>query len=138
LEVLSGIKDQYGERVKKVQSGEGIDWKGLHHAFRVSMEFKEILLTGDLIFPLKDAPWLKEVKYGKYNYINDGLGEKLEDLLNEVTDLCNKSNLPEKPDKDWAEQFILDIYDYEMEVRVLSKQIESLNIATEELRKNSL
>ncbi len=100
----------YGKRVKQAVENGNIDWKGLSHAFRVAYELKQIIKTGDLIFPLEETEFIKQIKYGQLNFINDGLADKLQNLLDEVGDLCHSSNLPEKPDKKWADEFIISCY----------------------------
>ena len=100
----------YGKRVKDAAQNQNFDTKSISHAFRVAYELKQIIETGDLIFPLKETEFIKQVKYGQLNFIKDNLGEKLEDLLDEVTELCSNSSLPEKPDKKWADDFIISCY----------------------------
>ena len=111
VEQLNKVKDGYGERAREAETNDGIDWKALSHAFRVGHQLKEILITGDLKFPLATAPFLKDVKLGKYNYQKDGIGEMLEKLLNDVEELSDQSSLPEsidmKPILDWV---VMDVY----------------------------
>lgn len=102
--------DDYGKRVKQAAQTENFDYKAASHAFRVAFELKQIVETGDLIFPLPETEFIKKVKYGQLHFINDGLSQKLEDLLDEVGDLCHSSSLPEKPDRKWAEEFIIECY----------------------------
>lgn len=108
--IIQNLVDSYGNRVRAAQTSEGIDTKAISHAFRVGLELKEILLTGDLKFPLKDAAWLKKIKYGELEFARNGLGAQLEDLINEVEELSNKSTLPEKADRAWCDEFILKAY----------------------------
>lgn len=100
----------YGKRVRQAADNDNFDYKSIYHAFRVIYQVKQIIRTNDLIFPLPENKFLKDIKYGKYHFRNDGLGEKLEDLLDEVTKMCESSSLPEKPDRKWAEEFIISCY----------------------------
>jgi hypothetical protein len=100
----------YGERARKAEANEGIDWKAVSHAFRAGYQLKEIYETGDLKFPLKEAPFLTKVKNGEFHYKNDNIGQKLESLINEVEVLAEKSNYSEKPNSSFWEEFILNIY----------------------------
>lgn len=107
--IIQNLIDDYGKRVRAAQTSEGVDTKAVSHAFRVGFELEEILLTGDLTFPLKKAEWLKKVKYGEIKF-NEGLAEQLESLIDNVESLSNKSNLPEKVDCKWCDEFILECY----------------------------
>ncbi len=110
VELINIQISDYGKRVREAANNENFDFKGTSHAFRVAYELKQILETGDLVFPLQETEFIKQVKYGQLNFINDKLGEKLENLIDEVGDLIHSSNLPEKPDKKWADSFILACY----------------------------
>lgn len=107
--IIQNLVDDYGKRVRAAQTSEGVDTKAISHAFRVGLELKEIITTGDLVFPLKDAEWLKKIKYGEIKF-SEGLGAQLEDLIDEVEELAKNSNLPEKADRKWADNFILKCY----------------------------
>lgn len=111
IELISIQISEYGKRVREAANNENFDSKGTSHAFRVAYELKQILETGDLVFPLKETAFIKQVKYGQLNFINDKLGEKLENLIDEVGDLIHSSSLPDKPDKKWADSFILACYE---------------------------
>lgn len=103
--------DSYGERAKLAEKNEGIDWKAISHAFRVGYQLQEIYTTGDLIFPLKNAKFLTDLKKGKFHYKNDGIAEKLENIVDEVERLAELSNYPEKVDISFCEEFILKLYE---------------------------
>ncbi len=109
-EVLQLQIDNYGDRVKKAVETGGCDFKALHHAFRVVYELQEIVETHDLKFPLRDAEFLKLIKYGKLDPLKTGLFTMLEDLTTEVADKMRVSDLPDKPDRKFAEDFILGLY----------------------------
>ena len=46
----------------------GFDGKYASHLFRLMEEGKELLLTGNLTFPLQNADWLLAIKNGDYTY----------------------------------------------------------------------
>lgn len=110
VHALSSFYNAYGERAKKAEKNEGIDWKAISHAFRAGYQLKEIYETGDLIYPLKDAKFLTDIKIGKYHYLNDCIGEKLEQLIDSVYVLADKSSYPEKVDNEYWDEFILNVY----------------------------
>jgi predicted nucleotidyltransferase len=111
VDIIQKTYDRYGERAQQAKENVGIDFKAVSHAFRAGFQLKEIYETGDLKYPLKDADYIRDIKTGKYHYANDGIGEKLEQLLVEVESLSSKSNLPEKVDVKWFDSFVLECYE---------------------------
>jgi len=65
----------YGERVKEFD-GEGVDWKALSHAIRITEQVIELSNTGTIVFPRPNAEFLRKVKAGEVsleeatNYLN--------------------------------------------------------------------
>jgi predicted nucleotidyltransferase len=100
--------DQYGQRALKAEKNEGIDWKALSHAVRVNSQGIELLETGKITFPRPDKDLLLDIKTGKmeYNQVADIITEGLENL----TEAQKLSNLRSKPDLEWADDFVADIY----------------------------
>lgn len=73
---------EYGERARKAEANEGIDWKALSHAMRAGLQLLEIYSTGDLVFPLKEAALVKSIKQGEMPFKE--VQELLEDTVNVV------------------------------------------------------
>ena len=109
-QTIQKFYDSYGERARLAQANEGIDWKAISHAFRVGYQLKEIYLTGDLIFPLKDREFLINIKKGNYHFAKDNIAEKLEDLTKEIEILAINSKYPESVDLSFWENFIYNLY----------------------------
>jgi hypothetical protein len=109
-ETIQKFYDSYGERARMAQANEGIDWKAISHAFRVGYQLKEIYTTGDLIFPLKDAEFLREIKKQKFHFANDKIADKLESLVNEIEVLAINSNYPQLVDLTYWNNFIINLY----------------------------
>lgn len=102
--------DSYGERARLAQLNQGIDWKAISHSLRVGLQLKELYSTGDIHFPLKDAEYLRDVKLGKYHYVDDKIAEQLECLITEVEELSKQSSFPEKVDMNFVREFIINCY----------------------------
>lgn len=110
--VLSQVQakyDSYGERAKKAKDNDGIDWKAISHALRAAYQLKEIYLTGDLQYPLKDKGFLLEVKQGKHDYMGV-VAPELESVIEEVELLASKSDLPYQVDRDFWDKFLLNVF----------------------------
>ena len=87
--------DRYGSRSKK-GSVEGGDWKSLSHAYRVLTQLEEIIETRDLVFPLRNADEIKNIKFGVYN--QDTVMEMIETKYDKVMKDLENSDLPEESD----------------------------------------
>lgn len=105
-ESLSKFEQEYGERARKAANNEGIDWKAVSHAVRAAIQIKELLTDKTITFPLKEAEYLKQIKQGKLHYLNE-VAPYLENLMDEVEILKQQSDLPEKPDRKFWDEFII-------------------------------
>ncbi len=80
---------KFGERAILAEKNENVDWKAISHAMRCILQVKELANTGHLVFPLKDACYLREIKSGKFTWkeceqsIADGV-ELLNDLVSKI------------------------------------------------------
>lgn len=103
--------EKYGERARKAELNEGIDWKALHHAIRGGLQLKEIYSTGDLIYPLNDSTELMEIKLGKWSFKT--VSELLEDLVSDVDKLseaAKKNGMRSEVDAKFWEDFVFEVY----------------------------
>ena len=64
------------------------------------------MINGEIIYPLKQANFLKQIKTGELNF-NDILPE-LENLLDEIEQLSLISKYPEKADIEFFNKFIIE------------------------------
>lgn len=96
---------RYGDRSK--QALDGSDWKALSHAYRGIVQAQELLKTGNLSFPLKDANLIKDIKFGKLprDFVNDLISYGLE----EVKELLDEQER-KKVDVFFTQNFILSAY----------------------------
>lgn len=105
------IFDDYGDRARKAEAAEGIDWKALSHAMRGAVQLEEIYETGDLQFPLKRKDRVLAVKTGKVPFKE--VQQELEDLVDRVELLsiqASKNGMRSKVDADRWERFVVDVY----------------------------
>jgi hypothetical protein len=104
--------NEYGERARKAEKNEGIDFKACSHAVRVNYEGVELLKTGNITFPRPDRELLLSIKKGElpYKEIEEIILQGFEDLkLAQVN-----STLRDKPDREWINDFVYDIYSAEV------------------------
>lgn len=101
---------QWGDRAQQAYLSQGVDWKAVSHAFRACYQVKEILETGNLVYPLARAEFIKDVKYGKLHYKDDKIGERLDLLLDKIEKLSDSSEYPKKVDRDFWDNWIVNLY----------------------------
>lgn len=112
LDILCRLRDSYGERVRAAKSMEGKDLKSISHAFRVAYQLLHTFKDGDFSFPLPETPFLRDLKFGRLDFVKDGLDDKLNGLILEVEKLAEASPYPEKVDQEWLDNLVLGEYDY--------------------------
>jgi len=82
-----------------------VDFKALSHAVRVISEVEELLDDGFITFPLKNRVYITSIKEG-----NETLEEVMDYLdvkLDEVNQKLEQSDLPQKSDEAFIDDFIL-------------------------------
>ena len=99
--------EQYGKRAKLAEANEGIDWKAVSHAVRVAYQTHEILMFGSMTLPLPQAWFVKKIKQGELHYVKEVV-PVLESLMDQIEALSELSSLPEKPDREFWENFIVE------------------------------
>jgi len=110
IPALMRFWEAYGERARMASNDEGVDFKAISHAFRVAYEVKELVETRNLVFPLAHRQFLLDVKTHKYRYLD--ISPQLEDLISEVSECVEKSDLPEYPLIN-CDEIILNYYENE-------------------------
>lgn len=59
---------KYGERAKKAEQNQGIDWKAISHAYRCLFQMEELFETKNISFPLTNCEKLTKIKLGEYDW----------------------------------------------------------------------
>ncbi|ANZ51086.1 nucleotidyltransferase [Enterobacteria phage ATK47] len=109
--ILVKLEENYGERARKAEANEGIDWKALSHACRGGLQLLEIYKTGDLVYPLQDAPFILDVKLGKHTFKT--VQEFLEDIVDQVehaSEQAAKNGMQQKVDTSFWDDFLEQVY----------------------------
>lgn len=107
-EVYSKIYEAYGARAKLAQTNEGVDWKALSHAVRVGHEALELLITGKITLPLKNAEYVLAIKQGRQRY--DDVAKEIEHLLIRIEEESITSSLPAEADRDFVDSIVRNAY----------------------------
>jgi hypothetical protein len=107
-EIFERVYVGYGDRARKAQDNEGIDWKALSHAVRVGNEALELLYDHKITFPLLNRDYVRAVKLGKIPFKE--VSGMIEGLLVQVEDAEKTSTLPENPDTGWINEFVYKHY----------------------------
>jgi hypothetical protein len=114
LDVFSNILGQYGDRAKAA-SIDGVDWKAMYHALRISYQTQELLQTGHITFPRPEKELLLQVRKGQLSY--EYVSELIEDGLKKVLEAQVGSKLPESANGKFIRKFI-----YKHHLKQISKE----------------
>jgi len=109
VDILERFISQYGHRALLAEKNEGLDWKAISHAMRYGLQIKELFETGDIKMPLEDADYLRKIKKGELNYLQD-VAPVLESLMDVIEELNKKTSLPSKPNYKFWEEYLINIY----------------------------
>jgi len=107
LPIMEKFYDSYGARAKQAEENKGIDFKAISHAIRAALQVEQLLTEKTITFPLRDAEFLKSVKQGKVDY-STVAAPYLETLMDRVEVLSKESDLPQKVDRKFWDDFIVN------------------------------
>lgn len=105
--IMGRFYRQYGARAQQAKNNEGIDWKAVSHALRAAFQVKQLLTEQTITFPLREAPYLTQVKRGELDYTTE-VAPRFEQLMEEVEELSKQSNLPDKVEVRFWNDFIIE------------------------------
>lgn len=108
LEPLRKFEENYGARAEQAARNEGIDWKAVSHAIRAAIELRSLFMTGEIVFPLMAADYLLKIKRGELDYLTV-VGPRLEALMEELEDLAKNSKLPQKVDRRYWDDWLIQV-----------------------------
>lgn len=88
----------------------GFDTKYAYHMVRLGVQGVELLETGHVTLPMSEpwAPWLRELRQGGHSQ-QEALDAAVS-LEERLTELLDTSPLPERPDHDWANRWLVTAY----------------------------
>lgn len=108
LDALNQLNKLYGSRAKLAQENQGVDWKAVSHAFRICHQLIELAETKNIAFPLREAEYIKRIKLGEIPYVQ--LQDKLSQMMEYAISAVAKSDLPEEPEKEFWEKWMVGLY----------------------------
>ena len=106
-DILTTFIGKYGDRAKKAEANDGVDWKAMSHAIRAAFQVKQILTIGTITFPLPIAECLKDIKLGHHDF-NGYVLPLLEEMMDEVEALSAESTLPSKPTHSFWDMWLVN------------------------------
>lgn len=106
--IYKRIFDEYGARALAAEKNQGVDWKAMYHAIRVSEQALELLSTGEIKFPRHNAAELLTIKRGEHSFAD--IGGQLEDNLERLLRIMETSDLPEKVDEKLMDEIVHDLH----------------------------
>jgi predicted nucleotidyltransferase len=115
-QILTSMEEElnrYGHRAKEAMSNQDIelryDWKFASHSIRLLIQCIELAETGNIIFPLREADLIKDIKFGKYGVTE--IEEMFTMLDNKFNFIKHKSFLQKTPDYHKINKLLIDITD---------------------------
>lgn len=102
----SWMKNRNPKR-RETEERFGYDTKFASHVFRLMTEGKELLLTGNITFPLPNAEWITQIKNGFYQY--EEILDMAKSMESEFETWYNESPLPHKPNINAIKQLYFEI-----------------------------
>jgi hypothetical protein len=107
-DVVNRIYENYGHRARAAKDNDGIDWKAISHAVRVSEQAVEFLSTGFITFPRPNADFLLQIKRGEIPF--DTTAPILEQALVDVHAAAAASPLPEESNQAAIDDLVLTLH----------------------------
>lgn len=109
-EQMLGLRGKKHTNRPELVAVHGFDTKFAYHMVRLGLQGVELLTTGRITLPMPepDRTWLRELREGKHT-MTEALSRAVE-LENELRRLRNSSGLPEKPDYERANKWLIDTY----------------------------
>jgi hypothetical protein len=92
----------------QAESNQGVDWKALSHAVRVGEEAIELLATGKITFPLRNAAYILAIKQGLIPYTE--VASEIEHLLETVEASSAVSTLQDEADIAFIDGLVVSVY----------------------------
>lgn len=109
----------------KVASQGGVsrrDWRAISHAVRLAEEAYELCTSGKITLPRPNAETLVEIKMGAVPAPR--VAEMMEVLIADVAVARRQSKLPDKPDQETIEEFVVEAH---------LKQVDCANVVATDL-----
>lgn len=78
--IVNRLFEEYGARALAAENNQGVDWKAVYHAVRVSEQALELTETGEITFPRQNVEDLLKIRRGERSFKE--VAEQLENNLN--------------------------------------------------------
>ena len=110
IDQLQRVYDSYGERARLAKENKGIDWKAVSHSIRAGYQLYHIYKDDDFTYPLEETDFIMEVKKGNLDFTTE-VQPELENIVEEVSILADKSDYPTKVNRGMVDKFIMEIHE---------------------------
>jgi len=104
------VINSYGERSITAANADGADMKAISHCVRVIFQVKDLLINGKITFPLKEAEFIKDIKYNTTTMSFIEIMNWIENELANIDNLLTNCLLRNIADHNFIENFILNFY----------------------------
>ena len=110
-EQMMGLRGKKHTNRPELVAIHGFDTKFAYHMVRLGLQGVELLTTGRITLPIAepDRSWLLSLRQGGVS--RETALERAADLENQLKALRESSSLPERPDYDRANRWLIDTYE---------------------------
>lgn len=109
LSVYAKPVNEAGQRARNAMDAGGADWKALYHTVRIVDEGITLFRDGDITFPCTNRDYLMQIRAGEVQM--DRVLDYFDGQLEILEGIEDKSPLAKKPDLEWIDNFVEDIYE---------------------------
>lgn len=101
---------KYGDRAKKAEQNEGIDWKAISHAKRAIVQMDMLIEEGKIEYPLRDSKRLLDIKQGKVDFKT--ISKEISEDIERISDKMKSEDFIgfHKKNKNLIKDFIIEFY----------------------------
>ncbi|WP_017600846.1 nucleotidyltransferase domain-containing protein [Nocardiopsis lucentensis] len=109
-ERLDGTRGGRHTNRPELEAVHGFDTKYAYHMVRLGLQGVELMETGDLTLPVPepDRSWLRALRRGEHTK-REAL-DRAHELEDRLASLCETTRLPDRPDTDWADRWLVQAY----------------------------
>jgi hypothetical protein len=119
---LTQLRGKYGERTKSANAANGLDWKALSHAIRITIQAIMLLNHHKLVFPLSgdNVNMLLDIKYGNipFETVHNTFVELMDtlDAAKDTTSLPDRTPELDTEFEEWLVQWLRVFYFDDMSI----------------------
>ena len=98
-----------GKRASGAMEAGGADLKALYHTIRIVEQGITLFRDGKIVFPCQNREYLMKIRAGEVEM--DAILDRFDEKLAILTEIGDNSPLASKPDHEWMDDFVQEVYE---------------------------